>query len=144
MPFVVSNILAPENLPQDILLLSKSGDLLLADANLEPRVHHPSKVSVDPSTLQRYFCFSRSDCSYLSDRASPSDTIIAYLRRTESFRIALFGVAKAGIIEELEDIEIPLGSEVRIAFDIICMIVKVESNLCRILSWTYRLAVLDS
>ena len=113
MPFVVSNICAPDGLPHNILLLGKRGDLLLADTDLKSRIHHISKVPAEDSAPQKHFLLSRSECTFLSTRASSSSVVIAHLRRTDSLRLALFSVANESGIEELADVQIPLENKVR-------------------------------
>lgn len=111
MPFIVADIYAPDELPHNMILSSKEGDLLLTDSDLGSHIHHASKVSVDQPSFQKHFLFSRSECSFLSSRASSSAVVVAHLRRTDSLSLVLFGVAE-GSIEELQDVRIPLDDRV--------------------------------
>ena len=107
----MSHIYAPEELPSSVVIVGKDGDLALADADLGSQIQHPSKVSVDQSSLQKHFLVARSECSFLSTHASSAALVLAHLRHTSTLNIVFVGVAEGGI-EELPEIQVPLDHEV--------------------------------
>ncbi|RPD66864.1 hypothetical protein L226DRAFT_549593 [Lentinus tigrinus ALCF2SS1-7] len=97
-PHPVAHIHAPDYLPSHVVLVSATGEVSVADAELEvQRTCTPQNNQ--PSTLVKHFLFPAASCSFLPSYTTSSyrAVSVSFLRSGDVLRVSVVGVAEENV-----------------------------------------------
>ncbi|KZT05551.1 uncharacterized protein LAESUDRAFT_655546 [Laetiporus sulphureus 93-53] len=111
MPHAISYIYAPDDLPDLILVVSHSGELTVADMdlNLQPTL---TEQQIDAeSVMLKHFVFPRTSCSFVPNRSVPSHGVIAVsvLKCADHLQLIVVAIDREGETQPVGDCEISLN-----------------------------------